>query len=201
VNGSVEFVLRALLRYWDEEIDLRDFERLIADEIDSIRVYLGDDTRESPQPRDMTGDFYSTPEAAAYLGLSVSVVKHHIYQTKRLRPDGKVGKNMVFTKRTLDAFKGEARKGGRPPGTGKLTERLRLAAKKRYPQGVPAEPQDGIAPQKWGVALSLLSGADFAEAGEANGMTRQGAYDAATAVARYWETGRVTGPGRPRTRD
>lgn len=52
--------------------------------------------------------------AAAYLGLKPTSVKHHIYVTKTLRPDGKIGKSLIFTRSTLDAFMAIKRVAGRP---------------------------------------------------------------------------------------
>ena len=56
---------------------------------------------------------YSTAEAAAYLGLSVPAVKHHVYAAGTLKPE-KVGHSLVFTKAMLDEFNEGRRGPGRP---------------------------------------------------------------------------------------
>jgi len=53
-----------------------------------------------PKPAEL----YSTAEAAAYLGLTIDGVKYHVYQSRRLRPDKKVGHALIFTRETLDRF-------------------------------------------------------------------------------------------------
>ena len=58
---------------------------------------------------------YSTKEAAQFLELSVQGVKHHIYNTKDLAPDGKIGQAIYFTRSNLESFKTIKRKAGRPP--------------------------------------------------------------------------------------
>lgn len=62
----------------------------------------------------MREKLYSTAEAARYLGLSVATVKYHIYQAKDLSPDTTIGRNLVFTQATLDAFAANKRSPGRP---------------------------------------------------------------------------------------
>ena len=62
-----------------------------------------------------TKEIYSTKEAAEYLGLSVQGIKHHIYTSGDLVPDAKIGRNLVFTKATLDNFESQKRTPGRPP--------------------------------------------------------------------------------------
>jgi len=54
---------------------------------------------------------YSTKEAAAYLNLSVSGVKHYVYIAKKLKPIKK-GNSLVFTQEQLDIL--SRRKPGRP---------------------------------------------------------------------------------------
>ena len=44
-------------------------------------------------------------EAALYLGIDVTVVRYHVYTSKRLKPDGKRGTAMVFFLETLDSLK------------------------------------------------------------------------------------------------
>ena len=48
---------------------------------------------------------FSTREAAHYLRLSVAGVKYHVYHSKRLKPDKKVGQALIFTRATLDRFR------------------------------------------------------------------------------------------------
>lgn len=55
---------------------------------------------------------YSTKEAAAYLGLSASGVKHYVYVAKKLKPI-KVGNSLAFTQEQLDMLTNR-RKPGRP---------------------------------------------------------------------------------------
>lgn len=58
---------------------------------------------------------YSTAEAAAYLGLSVIGLKHHLYTLKDLAPDHKIGHALVFTQATLDRFRQIKQIPGRRP--------------------------------------------------------------------------------------
>ena len=62
-------------------------------------------------------ELFSTEQAAEYLGLSVATVKYHIYESATLRADAKVGRTLVFTRETLDAFAASKRKPGRPPAS------------------------------------------------------------------------------------
>lgn len=48
---------------------------------------------------------YTMEEAARYLGVNLSWVRNHVFNTKKLVPDGKMGKKFIFTKETLDAVK------------------------------------------------------------------------------------------------
>jgi len=52
-------------------------------------------------------------QAAKYCGLSVASIRYHVYRTKNLVPDGRVGRNLVFLRPTLDAFKDVLRVPGR----------------------------------------------------------------------------------------
>ncbi|NIV38007.1 MAG: helix-turn-helix domain-containing protein [Anaerolineae bacterium] len=61
--------------------------------------------------------FFSTEEAAEYLGLAVATVKYHIYESKALAPDATIGRTLMFTRDTLDQFQATRRKPGRPPAT------------------------------------------------------------------------------------
>lgn len=63
----------------------------------------------------MTDELLSTNEAAEFLGLSVATVKYHIYTSKQLVPDAKIGKTLVFRRSTLEAFQKTKRGPGRPP--------------------------------------------------------------------------------------
>lgn len=48
---------------------------------------------------------YTLPEAAAYLGVKVNWLRHHLFNTKKLIPDGKRGQQNIFTRETLDAIR------------------------------------------------------------------------------------------------
>lgn len=52
--------------------------------------------------------------AAQYCECSVSTLRKHIYQLKTLKADAKIGKTLIFTQATLDAWQASRRKGGRP---------------------------------------------------------------------------------------
>jgi len=65
----------------------------------------------------MDEELLSTKEAAAYVGLSVQGLKHHLYQVKDLSADAKVGQTLIFRKSTLDAFLETKRSPGRPPSS------------------------------------------------------------------------------------
>ncbi len=52
--------------------------------------------------------------AAQYCECSVSTLRKHIYQLKTLKADAKIGKTLIFTTATLDAWQASRRKGGRP---------------------------------------------------------------------------------------
>jgi hypothetical protein len=59
--------------------------------------------------------FFSTKEAADYLGYSgPQTVKYHVYTSRTLVPDATVGKSLLFTRETLDAFRAAHRPPGRP---------------------------------------------------------------------------------------
>ena len=58
--------------------------------------------------------FYTIETAAAKLGLSVSGVKHHIYNVGDLAADFRIGRNLCFTEETLAAFLARKRGPGRP---------------------------------------------------------------------------------------
>lgn len=47
---------------------------------------------------------FSIPEAAEYLGVVASVVRYHVYQSKYLQPDFRLGRELGFYKSTLDAY-------------------------------------------------------------------------------------------------
>lgn len=50
-------------------------------------------------------DGLTMTQAAAYLGVEVSWIRHHIFNTRLLVADGKRGRKSIFTTATLDAFK------------------------------------------------------------------------------------------------
>ena len=57
-------------------------------------------------------NLYSTREAAAYLKMSVSALKHHIHKVKDIHPI-KVGNSLAFTQEELDNFQLVRRPSGR----------------------------------------------------------------------------------------
>lgn len=57
---------------------------------------------------------YTTAEAAAYVGLAVVTVKKHIYRVGDLKADYRFGGVLVFREDTLDEFKAQRRRVGRP---------------------------------------------------------------------------------------
>ena len=57
---------------------------------------------------------FSTQEAAEYLGMTISGVKYHVYESKLLKGQ-LIGKTLVFTQKQLDNFKNnDQRPAGRP---------------------------------------------------------------------------------------
>lgn len=61
---------------------------------------------------------YGIEDAAAYLGMTVRTLRYHIYNSKRLAPDKRIGATLIFRQSTLDTFAEEPRIGGkRPDGT------------------------------------------------------------------------------------
>lgn len=69
---------------------------------------------------------YGIEDAAAYLGLTVRTLRYHIYQSKRLAPDKRIGATLIFRQSTLDAFAEEPRiSGKRPDGTEPPTKQRR----------------------------------------------------------------------------
>jgi excisionase family DNA binding protein len=61
----------------------------------------------------MLHDRYLIAEAAAYLGVTVTTVRYHLYTAGDLHAE-KVGNTLFFTKRELDRFRAESRPAGRP---------------------------------------------------------------------------------------
>lgn len=57
--------------------------------------------------------FFSTEQAAKYLGLSVAAMKYHIYTAKNILPT-LIGNSLVFTSEQLEQFKLNRRPQGRP---------------------------------------------------------------------------------------
>lgn len=57
--------------------------------------------------------FYSTTEAAEYLGLSLAALKYHIHIAKNITGH-LVGNSLVFTQEELDRFQANKRPQGRP---------------------------------------------------------------------------------------
>lgn len=60
----------------------------------------------------------TTNEAAKYVGMNVGQFKHHVYKSRRVKPDMKRGNTLFFNKGTLDDFKKNLPKLGRPPKAG-----------------------------------------------------------------------------------
>jgi hypothetical protein len=58
--------------------------------------------------------FYSTAEAAEYLGLSVAALKYHIHVAENIKGH-LIGNSLMFTQEQLDEFKRTKRPQGRPP--------------------------------------------------------------------------------------
>lgn len=58
---------------------------------------------------------YDVGGAADFLGLEVATIKYHVYRSKTLRPDGKIGKSIFFCEDTLVAWQSSKRSRGRPP--------------------------------------------------------------------------------------
>lgn len=58
-------------------------------------------------------EIYSLAEAAQELGLTISALKYHIYQTKLITPQ-LVGHSFILTKKDMDEFKALKLKRGRP---------------------------------------------------------------------------------------
>lgn len=52
-----------------------------------------------------TKEIYSTKEAAQYLEMEYSLFRYHLYEMGHIEPDFRIGKNLAFTKETLDGFK------------------------------------------------------------------------------------------------
>lgn len=50
---------------------------------------------------------FTVPEAAAYMGMSASNVRMHLYTYKDLKPDRTIGRNLMFRQSTLDRFMAE----------------------------------------------------------------------------------------------
>ena len=61
----------------------------------------------------MANNLFSTEQAAQYLGLSISALKYHIYETGDIKPQ-KFGHSFIFTKEQLDLFNSTRRPQGRP---------------------------------------------------------------------------------------
>lgn len=58
----------------------------------------------------MSKNIFSTAEAAKFLGLSQAGIEYHIYRSGKLKPDGKIGKALYFTRDTLRKFNGKRKK-------------------------------------------------------------------------------------------
>lgn len=59
-----------------------------------------------PKQTQMTKqDIFSTVQACEYLGMSVTLLRYHVYETGHLEPDLKIANALAFYKSTLDEFK------------------------------------------------------------------------------------------------
>ncbi len=54
-----------------------------------------------------TADGLTMAEAAAYLGVNFTWLRYHVYNSKRIQPDGRRGNAWIFTPATLDAARRE----------------------------------------------------------------------------------------------
>lgn len=63
----------------------------------------------SPEP------LFGLAEAAEYMGVAETTLRYHIYNSKRLAPDKKIGATLIFRKSTIDAFAEEPRVSGKRP--------------------------------------------------------------------------------------
>ncbi len=68
---------------------------------------------------------YDVSGAADFLGLDIATIKYHVYRSKTLLPDGKIGRSIFFYEDTLIAWQSNKRARGRPPRTdhGQAVER------------------------------------------------------------------------------
>lgn len=57
---------------------------------------------------------YDVPGAADFLGLKPATIKYHVYRSKTLVPDGKIGQSIFFHEETLAAWQSNKRARGRP---------------------------------------------------------------------------------------
>lgn len=62
----------------------------------------------------VTDNLYSTAEAAAFLGLTLSGIRYHVFVIKDLLPTRKVGNALLFSQDTLEQFTRSKKKAGRP---------------------------------------------------------------------------------------
>ena len=63
----------------------------------------------------MPEKFYTTAEAAEYLGLKPSTIRYHLYESGYLKPDFRFGRTLGFYQSTLDEFRERVPPPGRPP--------------------------------------------------------------------------------------
>jgi hypothetical protein len=63
------------------------------------------ETLDAFKARHQAQEGYTIDEAARYLRVRRSWVKHHLFDTKLLVPDAKRGKKLIFSKETLDAMR------------------------------------------------------------------------------------------------
>ena len=91
------------------------------DELRALVESLGDARivmQVGPLAPPKTPAIYSTEEAAAYLGVSVATIKHHVHNVGDLAGT-KIGPALAFTREELDRYKNAPRRGaGRPKREG-----------------------------------------------------------------------------------
>lgn len=57
-------------------------------------------------------EVFSTAEACEYLDMDLPTFRYHVYIKKHLIPDRKIGRSLIFSRATLEAFKKKYRADG-----------------------------------------------------------------------------------------
>lgn len=60
---------------------------------------------------------YDVAGAANFLGLKPATIKYHVYRSKTLVPDGRIGKSIFFREETLVIWQSSKKSRGRPRRT------------------------------------------------------------------------------------